>query len=79
MTLETIVITSKNCSSCQAVKDLVTNKNVRIVDVESPEGEALLQKFSQDGITISAVPDCIVLKDGKARRCTDQEQDDLLK
>lgn len=76
---ETIVITSMNCPSCDEVKKLVANKSVRVVELETPEGEALLKQCRENGLEIDAVPDCLVLKDGKARRCSDQEQADLLK
>jgi len=76
---ETVVITSTKCPSCQLVKELVAKKNVRIVDIETPEGEALLKKCEENGLDVRAVPDCIILSDGKFRRCNEQEQDDLLK
>lgn len=79
---EKILVVSPNCPSCEVLKERLSRRGLldkyRVVDASTPEGLDFAKRLG-----ILGVPDCVVVeqdKDGaKARRCTQQEFEDILK
>ena len=75
-----ILVVSKHCSSCEAVKAYLTEAGLidqlRVVDVDTPEGQHLVKELDLRG-----VPDCVVVDDvqREVRRCSEQEWLAILK
>lgn len=75
-----ILVVSDHCPSCRIVEEYLTKfgfaDRFRIVNVESSEGQMLMEKLDLRG-----VPDCVLVDNEKkiVRRCSEQEWKEMLK
>lgn len=79
---EKVIVVAPNCPACDAMEQILREKGVlkdyKVVDASTAEGVDFAKRLG-----IMAVPDCVVIveeKDGvKARRCTQEEFEDILR
>jgi len=72
--MDKTVIVSDACPHCQRVQKNILERNlpIKILNYKSEEGKQMVKDLN-----ITKVPECVIIEDGKVRKCSDGEFDEV--